>query len=138
MWETAAPRAGVLREPGATARAESQRGVCRAGKGSAQLQAGLAGKGRVMVGRLSRRQLPGLDSGTASPVPWGCVCTCHPEFWSQSVHRAQRSRAQELWLAQTSLVQSLPLCTDLAAVASALLLCWLPPGMLSALINVTV
>lgn len=53
MWETAARRAGVLWEPGATARVESQRGLCRAGKGSAQLQAGLAGKGRVMLGRLS-------------------------------------------------------------------------------------
>lgn len=43
-----------------------------------------------------------------------------------------------LWLAQASLVQSPALCTDLAAAASVLLLCWLPPGMLSALINVTV
>lgn len=55
----------VLWEQRATIREESQREVCRTGKGSAQ--SGLAGKGRAMLGRCS----VGLDSGTASPVPWG-------------------------------------------------------------------
>lgn len=51
----------------ATIRGESQGEVWRTGKGSAQLQSGLAGKGRAMLGRCS----VGLDSGSASPVPWG-------------------------------------------------------------------
>lgn len=51
----------------ATIRGESQREVCRTGKGSAQLQLGLAGRSRAMLGRWS----VGLDSGPASPAPWG-------------------------------------------------------------------
>lgn len=102
--------------------------------------AGRAGwKGQSDAGQtLSRRQLPGLDSGTVSPVLWGCGCTCHLSFGARVCTELSKSRARVLWLAQASLVQSPALCTDLAAAASVLLLCWLPPGMLSALINVTV
>lgn len=100
----------------------------------------LAGwKGQSNAGHtLGRRQLPGLDSGSTSPVPWGCGCTCHPDFWSQSEHRAPCSRTGGPWHAQASLLQSPALHTDPAAAASVLSLCRLPPGTLSALINVTV
>lgn len=59
-----------------TARGESRRGVCRAGKGSTRLQAGLAGKGRAMLGRSSAggdcqgwTQAPCLLSLGAEDVP---------------------------------------------------------------------
>ena len=102
--------------------------------------AGRAGwKGQSDAGQtLSWVRLPRLDLGAASSVRRGGGCTCHHDFWSWSEHRAQHSRTQGPWHAQASLLQSPALRTDPAAVASALLLCRLPPGMLSALVNVTV
>lgn len=124
--------------PGTTAGGESRRRACRAGKGSAQLGAGLAGKGRVMLGRCSAGgncqgwiQAPHLLSLGAEGVPAtmisGAGMSKELNVAGLEGHGMPRpaccrallcSQTQQQWLHAVALPA--------------------PSGMLSALINVTV